>query len=493
MIKYCANLLSALLLVLTACASDVSQPDVGGGQGEPGDLSSYFISPALCADEEGPECASLRLGDPHLTTTSPARGKLFACSGGNPNAPGSDQTRITWIDWAAGTWNLLTKPFLPSGSFSPGEGVARVSESDDVRSVVINNLPVDEKIGDWPMTKYPELSAIDRNPGVPAARSFTFNIPIEPVVNETPFCTSLGAIGVTLNGVVLYNAVDARGNDAVAHEIVDEFGGHPAMSDYHYHFLPERLDSAPMADGHSGLVGFIRDGFGLYGYDGSGGLELTNADLDECHGHDHAPMGYHYHATIEYPYTIGCFRGDPEPAFLASTLASESGADADVVPEVDTQAVLPFLERMISHHLQALELTALVPDRSDRVGVRQIAERMRIAQAEEIRLMEYWLQNEISSGVIGDSEEVEPVGMPGMLSPERMQRLRGLEGREFDRLFLRSMVEHHQGAVRMAGALLQRVGPAARGSSIDWFVLHLEAEQAFEVKRMLHMLDDVSS
>jgi uncharacterized protein (DUF305 family) len=163
------------------------------------------------------------------------------------------------------------------------------------------------------------------------------------------------------------------------------------------------------------------------------------------------------------------------------------------VPEVDTRAVRPFLERMISHHLQALELTALVPDRSDRVGVRQIAERMRIVQAEEIRLMEYWLQNETSSGVMGDSEEVEPVGMPGMLSPERMQRLRGLEGPEFDRLFLRSMVEHHQGAVLMAGALLQRAGPAARGSSIDWFVLHLEAEQAVEVERMLRMLDDMSS
>jgi hypothetical protein len=117
---------------------------------------------------------------------------------------------------------------------------------------------------------------------------------------------------MTLNGVVFYNAVDGRGNDALAHEIVDVYGGHPARSDYHYHFVPWRLDGVPsLEDGHSGLVGYIRDGFGIYGYKGIGGKELRNDDLDECHGHSHTPIGYHYHATIEYPYTIGCYRGTP--------------------------------------------------------------------------------------------------------------------------------------------------------------------------------------
>jgi hypothetical protein len=117
---------------------------------------------------------------------------------------------------------------------------------------------------------------------------------------------------MTLNGVVFYDAVDGRGNDALAHEIVDVHGGHPAQSDYHYHFVPWRLDGVPsLEDGHSGLVGYIRDGFGIYGYKGAGGVELSNADLDDCHGHAHSPIGYHYHATIEYPYTIGCYRGTP--------------------------------------------------------------------------------------------------------------------------------------------------------------------------------------
>lgn len=472
------------LLVLAACDSDVSAPDVGEEPGGSVDLSSFFITPALCEDSQGPTCTSLRLGDAHLTTTTPARGKLFACSSGNANAPGSDPARITWIDWAASTWNLLRKPFLRSGSFSPQAGELTMSESGGTRSITVNNLPIDGMIGDWPMTQYPALSAIDRNPGVPSATSLTFRLPVDPTVSVTPTCTSLGAIGVTLNGVVLYNAVDARGNDAVAHEIVDEFGGHPAMSDYHYHFLPERLDSAPLSDGHSGLVGYIRDGFGLYGYYGPGGTELTNADLDECHGHDHAPLGYHYHATLEYPYTIGCYRGVPEPAFLVVGRASD--APARVVPR--SEVVGPFLRRMIQHHEQALELTALASERSRHPDVRSIAERISISQVEEIRLMEFWLESEVASATLDASE----YNMPGMLSVERIEVLRRSSGAEFDGRFLDAMVEHHRGAIEMSRAYLDRTGGASGDTFAGWFVLHVEAEQAKEIERMRRMLRDVS-
>ena len=276
------------------------------------DISEYFITPNLCKDAEGPDCTKLRLGDSELTTLAPERGKLFACSGGNPNAPGSDPSRLTWIDDTNGTWNLLVKPFLPAGSFSPGIGTSAVTESGSNRTVSGNNLPVDGKIGDWPMTDYPALTSIDRNPGIPSANNFSFTLQLDPAEAANASCVNLGPIGMTLNGVVLYDAVDGRGNDAMAHEIIDIFGGHPAMSDYHYHFVPERLDeTTSMSNGHSGLIGYIRDGFGLYGYNGVGGKELSNEDLDECHGHSETSLGYHYHATIEYPYTIGCYRGTP--------------------------------------------------------------------------------------------------------------------------------------------------------------------------------------
>ena len=71
-----------------------------------------------------------------------------------------------------------------------------------------------------------------------------------------------------MNGVLIYNASDARGNDAVAHEIVEVFGGHPAREEYHYHFIPGLFDKNSLEDVHSGKVGYIIDGFPIYGYKG---------------------------------------------------------------------------------------------------------------------------------------------------------------------------------------------------------------------------------
>ena len=303
--------LLALLIFMVGCTDSLSM-DLESPDQDSADLSEYFIAPEICSDGMGPDCTPLRLGDSELTTLAPERGKLYACAPGNPGAQGSNRSKITWIDDTNSTWNLLAKPFLPEGLFSPSMGTSSVIEAGSSRTVSGNNLPVDGKIGDWPITKYPALSAIAPNPGIPAENIFSVTLQVNPTEALTPSCVSLGPIGITLNGVVFYNAVDGRGNDAVAHEIVDVYGGHPAQSDYHYHFVPWRLDEVPTLDtGHSGLVGYIRDGFGIYGYKGGGGEELSNDDLDECHGHSHAPIGYHYHATIEYPYTIGCYRGTP--------------------------------------------------------------------------------------------------------------------------------------------------------------------------------------
>ena len=109
---------------------------------------------------------------------------------------------------------------------------------------------------------------------------------------------------------MIYNVSDARGNDAVTHEIVDVYRGHSASDEYHYNFMPERLDENSLEDGHSGKVGYIIDSFLIFGYKGSGGKLMTNKDLDICHGHARGELGYHYHATLDYPYTVGCFRDE---------------------------------------------------------------------------------------------------------------------------------------------------------------------------------------
>ena len=127
---------------------------------------------------------------------------------------------------------------------------------------------------------------------------------------------------------MLYDAFDALGHDAVAHEEQDACGGHPDQSStYHYHAITSCIADAPDAIGHSALMGYALDGFGIYGNLGTGGTPMTDATLDACHGHTHAVLFhaatqviYHYHATIEFPIRGGRDRGGPSTARLRAPL-----------------------------------------------------------------------------------------------------------------------------------------------------------------------------
>jgi hypothetical protein len=93
--------------------SSASEPDSGsggssgGGSDSNNPLSPYFITSSLC---EGADCEKLPLGDNKLTTSTPAVDKMYACQAGNPSAPGSDTSAITWIDFANNTWDFTSKP-----------------------------------------------------------------------------------------------------------------------------------------------------------------------------------------------------------------------------------------------------------------------------------------------------------------------------------------------------------------------------------------------
>ncbi len=129
----------------------------------------------------------------------------------------------------------------------------------------------------------------------------------------------MGMIGFTLVGGAIYNAVDAGGRDAPAHEVQDKCGGHPQQGgQYHYHNLTPCLPHGRDASGGSELIGYALDGFGIYGPYEADGHKVTNADLDECHGLVGPVMWdgklvtmYHYRMTDDYPYSVGCFRGTP--------------------------------------------------------------------------------------------------------------------------------------------------------------------------------------
>jgi len=147
------------------------------------------------------------------------------------------------------------------------------------------------------------------NPNKISTQSLTFKIPLNPTAASTKASTSGGPIGVAVNGVCLYNQYAAQ-NAALTNEMntFDQYWGHPQMSgQYHYHVEPKYLTTVKLSK--SSLMGFLLDGFPVYGPE-ENGKTLTSSDLDAYHGHTTAtadyPNGiYHYHFTQDSPYLNG--------------------------------------------------------------------------------------------------------------------------------------------------------------------------------------------
>ncbi len=155
------------------------------------------------------------------------------------------------------------------------------------------------------------------NPNLIEEQNLTFRIPAQPEIASTPSDTSLGPIGVSINGVPLFNQY--AGVNMVTGEFLpleneiesfDIYNGHPQQTgQYHYHFEPVYLTVADNA----AFIGFGLDGFPVYGPRNPDDSAL---DLDECNGETHVtpeyPEGiYHYHVTSVEPYIMGCYRGTP--------------------------------------------------------------------------------------------------------------------------------------------------------------------------------------
>jgi uncharacterized protein (DUF305 family) len=140
-----------------------------------------------------------------------------------------------------------------------------------------------------------------------------------------------------------------------------------------------------------------------------------------------------------------------------------------------------FVRMMIPHHAQALEMAELAGDRAGNPALRALAERIRASQGPEIGLMRGWLQARgLSTEAAGHDHE----GMRGMQTPEAIRQLAAARGAEFDRLFVRMMTEHHQGAVQMATDLL-KVGADL---TLSEFANSVATEQTVEIDRMRELL-----
>lgn len=147
------------------------------------------------------------------------------------------------------------------------------------------------------------------------------------------------------------------------------------------------------------------------------------------------------------------------------------------------------MQGMIAHHAQAVEMTALVPDRTERADIRRLARRIAISQEDEMAIMRRWLEdrNEPIPGP-HTHHSGHHARMPGMLTAEELARLRASRAADFDRLFLESMIHHHEGALVMVDELFRTDG-AGQESEVFQFATHVDSDQQIEIGRMRQMLD----
>ena len=174
-----------------------------------------------------------------------------------------------------------------------------------------------------------------------------------------------------------------------------------------------------------------------------------------------------------------------------STRVISPAAAIDVSKVTYTVADVQFMQGMIGHHAQAVEMVDLIGARTGRESVRLLGRRIAASQVDEIMLMQRWLQVR-GQEVPGEHahHEHDATLMPGMLTPDEMARLQAAKGVEFDRLFLEGMIKHHAGAITMVNQLFST--PAA-GQEVAMFTFasDVDADQRIEIGRMSAMLDDI--
>jgi uncharacterized protein (DUF305 family) len=168
-----------------------------------------------------------------------------------------------------------------------------------------------------------------------------------------------------------------------------------------------------------------------------------------------------------------------------------------------TAADIRFMADMIHHHAQALTMAAWAPTHGASPSLRILAERILNGQQDEIASMQRWLKERGHQAPEPDPTELPAHGhhhhpsadsgpMPGMLTEAQMKQLDQARGAEFDRLFLRYMIQHHQGAVTMVNQLFNTRG-GARDESVFKLASDISADQSSEIKRMQRMLTETRS
>jgi uncharacterized protein (DUF305 family) len=165
-----------------------------------------------------------------------------------------------------------------------------------------------------------------------------------------------------------------------------------------------------------------------------------------------------------------------------------------------TAADVHFMQGMIGHHSQAVVMARWAPTHGASLGIRRLAERIDVAQRDEILFMQRWLASrheavpdsvmlaQHAGMAMAGMDNMPGMGlMPGMLTPEQMTQLNQAEGAEFDRLFMTFMIQHHTGALSMVDQLFGSTG-AGQDDDMFKFASDVASDQTAEIDRMRAML-----
>ena len=179
-----------------------------------------------------------------------------------------------------------------------------------------------------------------------------------------------------------------------------------------------------------------------------------------------------------------------------SVYAAKARADSALLPY--TEADVYFMQGMISHHSQAIVMAKWAPTHGASASVRTLCERIINAQTDEISLMQQWLRDRHQAvpAAVPAPMKMKMNGtemmmlMPGMLSDEQMKQLDAARGTEFDKLFLRFMIQHHKGATSMVKDLFATDG-AGQDERVFKFASDVNVDQTTEIARMQGMLANI--
>jgi uncharacterized protein (DUF305 family) len=174
--------------------------------------------------------------------------------------------------------------------------------------------------------------------------------------------------------------------------------------------------------------------------------------------------------------------------------------EAAVTPRrAPTDADTYFMQGMIHHHSQAVEMTDLMSTRTHNKELLSFGKRISISQTDEMKYMKQWLEERGKPTTMsmphmehkpGMKMDMSPMGlMPGMLTREQMAALAKASGKTFDRLFLTGMMQHHGGALTMVQDLFETPGAGQDNVLFD-FATDVDNTQRAEIEIMRGMLKE---